>query len=91
MVLTHERHPCRTPRDPVDGRRHPDPHGLRRQTVARHRPPTRLRNSNWSVPLGDVPSGANGWRFQGTDDDGLSLVFDVYRANDGWHVHRAYD
>lgn len=53
--------------------------------------PTRLRHSNWSVVPGEAHSGLYGWRFQGTDDDGLSLVFDVYRGADGWHVHRTYD
>lgn len=53
--------------------------------------PTRLRHSSWAVPPGEPHNGLYGWRFQGTDDDGLSLVFDVYRAEDGWHVHRAYD
>lgn len=53
--------------------------------------PTRLRNSDRSVPLGEAHTGVNGWRFQGTDDEGLSLVFDVYRSHDEWHVHRAYD
>ncbi|MFF1540675.1 hypothetical protein ACFVWL_11395 [Microbacterium sp. NPDC058269] len=36
-------------------------------------------------------AGLYGWRFQGTDEDGQSLVFDVFRAEDGWHVHRSYD
>lgn len=53
--------------------------------------PTRLRHSTWSVPLGEAHAGLYGWRFQGTDHDGRSLVFDVYRAEDGWHVHRTYD
>jgi len=52
--------------------------------------PTRLRHSVWSVPLEDS-RGMYGWRFQGTDDTGQSLVFDIYKAEDGWHVHRAYD
>lgn len=53
--------------------------------------PTRLRNSNWTVPLNEPHTGLYGWRFQGTNDDGLSLIFDVYKAEDGWHVHRTYD
>ena len=53
--------------------------------------PTRLRHSIWTMPLDGPRPGLYGWRFQGTDDDGLSLVFDVYRGEDGWHVHRAYD
>lgn len=52
--------------------------------------PTRLRHSGWSVAPGEARSGLYGWRFQGTDEDGLSLVFDVYRVEDGWHVHRTY-
>lgn len=51
--------------------------------------PTRLRHSVWSVPLRHS-HGMYGWRFQGTDVDGLSLVFDVFKGEDGWHVHRAY-
>lgn len=53
--------------------------------------PTRLRHSSWTVPLEDAHRGLYGWRFQGTDEDGLSLVFDVYKGEDGWHVHRSYD
>lgn len=53
--------------------------------------PTRLRNSNWPAPLGEAPSRVNDWRFQGTDEAGFSLMFDVYRSHDEWHVHRAYD
>ena len=51
--------------------------------------PTRLRESIWSSP-GQTSRGLYGWRFQGTDDAGNSFVFDVYRAEDGWHVHHAY-
>ncbi|MFD5215265.1 hypothetical protein [Microbacterium sp. NPDC058345] len=53
--------------------------------------PTRLRHSNHAVPLDRAHHGLYGWRFQGTDDDGRSLIFDVYKAEDGWHVHRSYD
>lgn len=53
--------------------------------------PTRLRHSNSTVPLEGSHSGLYGWRFQGTDDEGHSLVFDVYKAEDGWHVHRTYE
>lgn len=52
--------------------------------------PTRLRHSIWSAPV-EQHAGLYGWRFQGTDEDGQSLVFDVFRAEDGWHVHRSYD
>lgn len=52
--------------------------------------PTRLRHSVWTAPA-ESSLGLYGWRFQGTDDNGLSLIFDVYKAEDGWHVHKAYD
>lgn len=53
--------------------------------------PTRLRNSSWSVTPGESHASLYGWRFQGTNEDGLSLVFDVYKGEDGWHVHRSYE
>lgn len=53
--------------------------------------PTRLRYSSWTVPLDHANRGLYGWRFQGTDDTGRSLVFDVFKDEDGWHVHRIYD
>jgi hypothetical protein len=33
-----------------------------------------------------------GWRFQGTDDEGVATVFDVLSFDDGheWHVVRTY-
>ena len=52
--------------------------------------PTRLRHSIWSVPL-ETHHGLYGWRFQGTNDEGTSLVFDVYKAEHGWHVHKSYE
>lgn len=52
--------------------------------------PTRLRHSIWTAPR-EESAGLYGWRFQGTDDDGRSLVFDVFKAEDGWHVHRSYE
>lgn len=52
--------------------------------------PTRLRLSIWTVPR-ESNTGLYGWRSQGTDEEGLSLVFDVYKAEDRWHVHRGYD
>lgn len=52
--------------------------------------PTRLRDSIWNAPH-ENHNGLYGWRFQGTDEDGNSTVFDVFRAEDGWHVHRSYD
>jgi hypothetical protein len=51
--------------------------------------PTRLRESVWTAPL-EAPAGLYGWRFQASDDDHRSFVFDVYREAEGWHVHRAY-
>ena len=37
-----------------------------------------------------IPDAPRGWRFQATDDDGVTLVFDVFRVRDHWHVHRTY-
>lgn len=51
--------------------------------------PTRLRESIWATEPGRR-RGLYGWRFQATDDDGIALVFDVYRAETEWHVHHAY-
>ncbi|MCP1428195.1 hypothetical protein J3D45_000693 [Microbacterium foliorum] len=53
--------------------------------------PTRLRHSIWSAPTEQQHAGLYGWRFQGADDDGQSLVFDVFRGEGGWHVHRSYE
>ena len=52
--------------------------------------PTRLRDSIWSTP-GENHRGLHGWRFQGTNEDGYAMVFDVFRAEDSWHVHRTYE
>lgn len=51
--------------------------------------PTRLRENVWALPL-DEPHNLYEWRFQATDDAGETFVFDVYRAEDDWHVHRLY-
>ena len=51
--------------------------------------PTRIRHSIWSIPM-ENPHPLYGWRFQGTNDAGDSLVFDVYASVDGWHVHHTY-
>ena len=51
--------------------------------------PTRLRESVWAAPLSHH-RGLYGWRFQATDEQGESLVFDVFRAEEAWHLHRAY-
>jgi hypothetical protein len=32
-----------------------------------------------------------GWRFQGTDDDEVSRIFDIRRFGDEWGVVRVYD
>jgi hypothetical protein len=52
--------------------------------------PTRLRESVWSAALEEHGPGLYGWRFQATDDQGSSVVFDVYRGASQWHVHRSY-
>ena len=52
--------------------------------------PTRLRHSIWSAAE-EQHAGLYGWRFQGTNEEGQSLVFDVFRGEDGWHVHRSYE
>lgn len=52
--------------------------------------PTRVREPVWSLPL-EGPPCMHGWRFQGADDTGRSVVFDVFSGHDGWHVHRAWE
>lgn len=54
--------------------------------------PTRLRESVWSVAAAQPRRGRGmyGWRFQATDPEGESLVFDVYGGAGEWRVHRAY-
>jgi len=39
------------------------------------------------------PRGSVGWRFQGTDDHGISHVFDITRdpSRDQWLLRRTYD
>ncbi|WP_439593071.1 hypothetical protein [Microbacterium sp.] len=51
--------------------------------------PTRLRDSIWSAA--ERGRGLYGWRFQGTNDSGDAFVFDVFRGDASWHVHRTYD
>lgn len=53
--------------------------------------PTLLRRSVWELPLDEEHRHMYGWRFQATDDQACSFVFDVYVGKDGWHVHRAYE
>ncbi|MFE7843626.1 hypothetical protein ACFUTX_00370 [Microbacterium sp. NPDC057407] len=50
--------------------------------------PTRLRESIWAAL--ETLHGLYGWRFQATNERGESFVFDVFRAENDWHVHRAY-
>ena len=40
--------------------------------------PTRLENSS-------------GWRFQGSDDDDLTRIFDIVRVGPGWEMLRVYE
>lgn len=53
--------------------------------------PTLLRSSVWELPLDEGHRHMYGWRFQATDHEGRSYVFDVFAGEDGWHVHRAYE
>ena len=32
-----------------------------------------------------------GWRFQGTDDDELSRIFDIRKAGSGWELVNTYE
>ncbi|MHC2999979.1 hypothetical protein [Microbacterium sp. HJ5] len=50
--------------------------------------PTRLIHSIWDQPTDG--HALYGWRFQATDEDGDTYVFDVYRQEAGWHVHHTY-
>jgi hypothetical protein len=50
--------------------------------------PTRLRHSNWDQA--HQGHALYGWRFQATNEDGDTYVFDVYRGEAGWHVHHTY-
>ena len=73
------------------GERHPD---LGCSTpVARWRritdTPTRIRESIWTAATADRLAYTAG-AFQATDEQGESFVFDVYRAEHDWHVHRSY-
>lgn len=51
--------------------------------------PTRLRDSVWATDP-RVERGFYGWRFQGTDNVGESMVFDVYPTEEGWRVFHCY-
>lgn len=50
--------------------------------------PTRLEDEN-----PDMAHRLNltGWRFQGTDGSGLSMMFDIRRDGDQWRLIRIYD
>jgi hypothetical protein len=50
----------------------------------------RWRVSDTPTPLDGGAREPAGWRFQATDDDGSSFVFDVLREDGHWHVHRVY-
>lgn len=54
----------------------------------------RWRVTDTPTPFGSRDGGVSpeprGWRFQATDEDSLTLVFDVFLERDHWHVHRTY-
>ena len=50
--------------------------------------PTRLEDEN---PDHAYRLGLTGWRFQGTDEDGLSLMFVIRRTGDEWRLIKTYD
>ena len=49
--------------------------------------PTRLEDE---LEVLTHPPGLRGWRFQGTDSQGLSRMFDIARRKDEWVVLRVY-
>lgn len=51
--------------------------------------PTRIRREFWASPT-TTDTSLSGWRFQGTDESGHSLVFDLFKDGEGWHVDRTY-
>lgn len=51
--------------------------------------PTRLADE--LVGMMTHPLDLQGWRFQGTDDDEVSRMFDIRRFGDEWGVVRVYD
>lgn len=51
--------------------------------------PTRVRESVWTA-LVEEHHGLCGWRFQASDDAGRSVVFDVYKGEDGWRVRHTW-
>lgn len=50
--------------------------------------PTRLEDED---PELTYRLNLTGWRFQGTDDDGLSHMFDIRRDGGDWRLMRVYD
>jgi hypothetical protein len=50
--------------------------------------PTRLEDDNPDLAY---RLGFSGWRFQGTNETGLSHMFEVRRDGDGWRLVRFYD
>jgi hypothetical protein len=52
--------------------------------------PTWLRDSIWAAPASGPRRTLYGWTFQATAEDGEAIVFDVYKAQDGWHVHHTW-
>jgi hypothetical protein len=50
--------------------------------------PTRLEDE---LSMLTHPIELTGWRFQGTDDDGTSHMFDIVRRDDGWELLRIWD
>lgn len=50
--------------------------------------PTRLEDEMAALTH---PLAITGWRFQGTDADGTSRIFDICRSPDGWTLLRSYD
>lgn len=52
--------------------------------------PTPLQEDHWAPPLEDSTP-LHGWRFQATEEQGNSRVFDVFQVGRDWHVHRVYN
>jgi hypothetical protein len=50
--------------------------------------PTRLEDE---LSVLTHPIDLTGWRFQGTDDDGTSHMFDIVRRGDRWELLRIWD
>ena len=54
--------------------------------------PTAIRQSTDFFGATHTPERLIGFRFQGTDEEGNSRIFDVHgSAADGWHVVAYYD